>query len=186
FGSIVASVLPIVAVIGLVAGAVYTLKYAFDHNIGGIQTLVLQAAHLIELAWNALVQLFTDGGFSGSVLEELEAGHQGIESFAIQVYVWANRIIEFFSGIAEGFKDALDDLGPEFDEFVGTIHEIADAIGGLTVDTEANGDAFASWGRAGARIGLAFANIVGTVLDVVNAALEVTQGFVETWSDFGP
>src|SRR6185369_5813822 len=61
FGSIVASVLPIVAVIELVAGAVYTLKYAFDHNIGGIQTLVLQAAHLIELAWNALVQLFTDG-----------------------------------------------------------------------------------------------------------------------------
>ncbi len=182
---VMASLLPVIGTIALVVGAVVALKYAIDNNIGGIGDFFAEVWGDITLGFNAVVQLFTDGGFSGAVLDDLENGHDGLENFAIQVYVWANRIGEFFSAIGDEFLDVMGDMGPTFQEFATILEDIAVDLGHLSVDVQGNAEAWATWGGAGARVGHLLADVLGVVLKVINGGLIVIEGFTHKWSTMG-
>jgi hypothetical protein len=85
---------------GVLALAVAGFVVAFRNNVGGIADFARGVWEKISLAFRWLVQLFEQGGFSGAVREELNhAENRGLKDFLINVYLWVNRIRNFFAGI---------------------------------------------------------------------------------------
>ena len=76
--------------IGLVvAGFVYAVR----NNLGGLGAFVHRVWGKIRLGFDALVQLFEQGGFSGAVMAELgRAENSGLKRFLISVYQVAFRV----------------------------------------------------------------------------------------------
>ena len=83
---LVAGFVPHVAALALVLAA---FRVAYQTNLGGFRDLVVQVAHAVGLAVRALTQLFTEGGFSGAVRDELHelAQKKGVLSISDAVLV---------------------------------------------------------------------------------------------------
>ena len=61
----------------------------------------------VNLFVRGLTQLFSQGGFSGDIMKELDkTDNQGLQGFLIKIYVWTGRIKNFFDGtfgVVQGF-----------------------------------------------------------------------------------
>ncbi|HVW29218.1 MAG TPA: phage tail tape measure protein [Polyangiaceae bacterium] len=182
-GGIIAAILPVIAVVALLALAAVGLKIAWEKNLGGIRDFVERVWSRVQLFFQAMSQLFSDGGFSGAVMEELNrAENAGIKQFAIRVFQIIYRIKRFFEGIAEGFGAAIEAAQPVFDAFVGALRRLGEALGivGMEGTDAAAGipsDEFASFGRVIGQIaGVLVEVFVGAltfVIDVVSTAISV-------------
>jgi TP901 family phage tail tape measure protein len=180
-GGIIVSLLPFIAAFALLAVVVTGFVIAFRHDVGGIATFFEGVVARVKLLVQGLVQLFSDGGFSGAVREELnKAENTGVKQFAIRVYQIVYRIQRFFEGVAAGFSAAIEAAGPVFEAFVGALRELGEAFG--IVGTTA-ADALASVGsdryaRAGAKTGEVLGKLVTYLVEGLTAVIRVAAGII--------
>lgn len=164
---------PVIGALALLALGFVALRYAYEENLGGLADMSRKSFAEIRLAWDGLSQLFSQGGFSGSVREELnKAGNEGVRDFAITVYVWAERIKNFFKGISTGFGDSLRENEGIFTEFRESLQLLGTMLSRLFdtgVDVDQNRQKWSSWGESGKSTG----RVLG------EAALEIVRGL--TW-----
>ncbi|MBU8900625.1 phage tail tape measure protein, partial [Corallococcus sp. M34] len=183
-GGFLATVLPAVGAVVLLGVAVAGLAYAVRNNLGGLGDFVERVQERVTLAFRGLVQLFTDGGFSGAVRAELAlAENGGLKDFLINVYLWAHRIHSFFSGIADGFSSGLEAARPTLDAFQATLQRVGEAMGFLSERDDAATAAakFAAFGDAGATVGRALARVFDFVVLGMTATAEVVEGLASQW-----
>ncbi len=129
-GSAILAAAPLVFAIGGIILAFFLLREAFDRNIGGFGDFMRKVFDKVKLSFDAIVQLFTQGGFSGAVRKELnKAGNEGVKNFAITVFLWFNRIKAFFGGIAESFEGIGDSFAPTFEILIDSFKELASIFG---------------------------------------------------------
>lgn len=174
-GGVLSALLPIVGVISVVALGFAALKSAYDANLGGFADRVNSAVASVKLAFSALGQLFASGEFSGAVMEEVDkAENSGIKNFAIRVYVWANRIQEFFAGIGRGFSAAMAAAKPSFDAFSAALTGLMGSFGGLTSQMDSGaGAAFDAAGAKGAVLGQALGKLAVLLVDVATQGVKL-------------
>ena len=118
----------------------------------------------IRLMYQGLVQVFSQGGFSGAVRKELGyAENSGIKKFVIRVYMLFGRLRVFFEGIASGFMKAWDIVGPKFITLFESLKAIAVSLFNVFA---AEGDEVATSSMNSWRVwGDALGSAIGTVLD---------------------
>ncbi|MEO7729595.1 MAG: phage tail tape measure protein [Kofleriaceae bacterium] len=181
FGGLVASLLPLIAEFAVLAVVVAGVVVAFRRDVGGIATFFENVAARIKLVFHGLTQLFSDGGFSGAVMDELnKAENVGVKQFAIRVYQIVYRIQRFFEGLAQGFAAAIEAARPAFDAFVAAVRELGDAFGSVE---SASADALAGIGSdrfasAGAKLGEVLARIITALVDGLTIVLRVASGII--------
>lgn len=197
FDGVAEAIAPVIGVLALFALGFVALRYAYEENLGGLADMSRKSFADIKLAWDGLTQLFSQGGFSGSVREELnKAGNEGVRNFAITVYVWAERIKNFFKGISTGFGDSLRENEGVFTEFRQALQLLGTVLSRLFdtgVDVDANRQKWTSWGESGKSVGHELAGaallIVRGLTWVVVGIAHVLQFFdylSDTLEDVGP
>lgn len=185
-GTVIAALGPAIALIGILAGAAYALKYAYDRNLDGIGDKIRAIWDQIKVFGTAVYQLFTQGGFSGDIRDAFLKGYEtGPLNFAIQVYLLFNRLKNFFVGVWEGFTNTLEASGA-FDAIVEAFEEIQNALGLFENDVEASGAAFDSFGRKGFKVGDLIGKVIEVVLFGFSAAMNVVAGFIAAWGLIKP
>lgn len=116
-----------------VFGIIVVLKLfsmAWESNLGGIRDFGLKVFSKLKLMWNGLIQLFTQGGFSGAVRKELnEAGNIGFKNFVIGVFLWVSQIKAFFRGLGEGLEGLGKVFEPAFTIIVDIMTQLGKALG---------------------------------------------------------
>lgn len=197
--AILAHMLVLGAVLAAIAAPVvlviYGLKKAFDENLGGIRDTFEALYTKVKLVWDALTQVFRDGGFSGQVLADLDkAGNEGIQPFVIKVFVWFNRIKAFFEGLSDGFDAGMKRLAPVFTMLGKAFDELGDALGQLfggANDPEANAKKFHSFESAGESVGRALTAVVkvGTLwltglINLVTMVVHAVGYMIDAWGVF--
>lgn len=163
------------SVIGL---GIYGLYVAFEKNLGGIGTKLRDFYDRMSLIWEGLGQLFSDGGFSGKVRDELnKTQNAGLKQFLIEVFTFAARIEELFTGIGRGFEQGLGRASPIFEALGNAFTRLGSAIAhvfGGENDPQKKADAFRRFGNAGESVGNALekvVNILTTAFTYVTIAL---------------
>jgi TP901 family phage tail tape measure protein len=181
FGAIATAVGPALVAIAAGAAVIYAFKYAVDNNLGGIADTFNEKFGGVRLAFDALKQLFMDGGFSGEVREEfLKGGNPAIE-FAKQVYVVANRVQAFLQGMGEGFSAVMDRAGPSFEQFTDALQLLGNALGLTSTTAKENGDAFDAMIGTGASFGQTVAGIAVFLVDTATAVIAFAAGVARMW-----
>lgn len=186
--SVAAAFAPVIAALALVSLAFYAVREAYDRNLGGLASMVDGAADKISLAFRALGQLFSDGGFSGDVMDELNrADNMGLKNFAIRVYVTVARIKAAFDGLATGFFDAVNAAKPSFDAFVSSLQKIGEAFSGVTEGHDATDalETFQKFSSTGEKVGSALGKIATAVVDIMTSAISFTAGVVKGLDGIG-
>lgn len=186
--SIISALAPVIAVLALVALAFYALREAYDRNLGGLASMIDGAADKIHLAFSALGQLFSDGGFSGDVMDDLsKADNMGLKNFAIRVFVTVARIKAAFGGIADGFFGVINSMKPSIDALMTALGGVGEAFSGLfeghdSTDATSTFDAFVSGGKT---VGNALGLVAKAVVEVATAAINFFSGFVSKLAPVG-
>jgi TP901 family phage tail tape measure protein len=180
-GGMVVSLLPLIAAFAVLALVVAGFVVAFRHDLGGIATFFESLWQRIKLLFQGLMQVFSDGGFSGAVMAELgRAENAGVKQFAIRVYQIVYRLQRFFEGVADGFGAGIQAARPVFEAFVAALRELGEAFG--VIGTR-SADALAAIGsdryaRAGASLGETLARIVAVLVDGLTVVIRVAAGFI--------
>lgn len=180
-GGLMASLLPAVAIFGLLSLVVAGFAIAFKRDLGGIRSFFENTWGRMKLLFQGLVQLFQDGGFSGAVMDELNrAENTGIKQFAIRVFQMVFRIQRFFEGLAAGFGAAIDAARPTFEAFVGALRELGEAFGlvGGAASGALAGIHSDKYAAAGASIGEVFGKVVAVIVDALTIIIRVTTGII--------
>lgn len=178
---------PVLLAVGAIIAVLYAFKRAYENNLGGFADFVNGIVSTVSLAWDGLKQAFGDGGFSGSVADELnKADNAGIKNFVVRLFVTAERIKEFFSQVGSGISSVIDAAGPSFAAFGAAISRIAGTFSGLWEGLDAT-DATSTFDKIAAA-GLAVGNVIGRVItaaiNIVTVALDILGGVFD--SAFGP
>ena len=189
-GAMMQMMIPLVAVGGLVIAVVMGIKQAFEANVGGLRDTVLPTVAKIQLAWSALSQAFSQGGFSGAVRDELnKAENQGIKNFAINVYSWFSRIGNFFEGLKKGFISASDAAGPTFARLSLAIDKVGGAflrLFGGKQDPNKASQAFDRFGESGSKVGSVIEKVAEVVASGLSHAMEFSASFMDTINVWSP
>lgn len=190
---VIASLWPLWLAIGAGILIIKAFQVAYAENFGSMVDWARSAYDKVALAFNALVQLFEKGGFSGAVLKELEKSkNQGIEAFAIHVYVIVNRIKNLFTGMADGFAKALKGNRAVFETFMRAVRGLGEAFGFLESKSnpKENIASWKTWGKVGATIGTIFARIAEVITTGLTFAIRILTGYVNgfkaSWTLLGP
>jgi TP901 family phage tail tape measure protein len=126
----VASVLgPLAFLIGGVTLALSALGVAYKRDIGGFGSWVRSTVEQAKLAWEGLIQVFSDGGFSGKVREELNrAENQGVKEFVIAVFTWVGRVKNFFREVGSSFAAFVEEARPVVEDFINALSEVGQKL----------------------------------------------------------
>ncbi|GAB4212474.1 MAG: hypothetical protein OHK0013_35260 [Sandaracinaceae bacterium] len=183
-GGLLATILPAVLIFGVLALAVAGFVVAFRNNVGGIADFFRRVGERISLAFRGIVQLFEQGGFSGAIREELNrAENRGLKDFLINVYLWVNRIRNFFAGLATGFSAGIEAARPTITAFLSALTRLGAALGFLSERDDAStaSSRFREFGATGERVGRALARVFELVVQAMTTLVEVGQGVAEGW-----
>jgi TP901 family phage tail tape measure protein len=189
FGGLVAVLLPAILIVAAIGVAIAGLYVAFQKNLGGIADFAQRVWARVSLFFSGLKQLVEDGGFSGAVRDELNrAENRGLKDFLINVYLWANRVWNFLSGIAAGFSKGVDAAKPTIDAFLASLTKLGTALGFVSErdDAATATSKFEAFGATGARVGAVLATIFEFIVQVMTAAVDVARGVVEGWNMIAP
>jgi TP901 family phage tail tape measure protein len=178
---------PLFAVaIGLIAALVAAgagLYLAYKYNIGGFADAVHSAFMKVKLAFEAIVQLFSQGGFSGAVRTEMnKAENSGIRQFAIQIFMWVGRIKNFLVSLAAGFQMALSTMGPTFEALASAFGRLVGLFGVAQDGPKEAVSAWNQWGNAGVAVGKMIGGALDVVVRVITGVIDLIAGFVEEWA----
>jgi TP901 family phage tail tape measure protein len=179
FASLVTLIVPVIAGFGALAAVVAGFVLAFRSNLGGIADFAQRVGERISLAVRGLVQLFTQGGFSGAVRDELHrAENQGLKDFLIHVFQIGFRIQRFFEAIGQGFSSAIEQARPVFEAFVEALGRLGEALG--LVSSEAAGVAASVPSATFADFGRIVGQISGVLVEVFVGALTLVMDVLST------
>ncbi len=176
-------------------GAISSLKKAISNAgvlFGGqFEESFTHAVQAANLAVRGLTQLFSQGGFSGEVMEEMDkAGNGGIKNFAIQTFLWIKRIQNFFSGLVDSFKEEFKQWQPFVDALVVSFGALGQALGITSQSANDNASKFDAFGSAGNNVGTILAGLVGTLAGALNGAIILATASVAAfkyqWDLIGP
>jgi len=170
------TLLPAIAAVAALGLVIAGLAYAVRHNLGGLGDLVQRVWAKVTLGFEALVQLFEQGGFSGAVRAELgRAENTGLKRFLITLYQVAFRVGRVWDGLVAGFTFALDDAAPAFEVLGATLKELGAALLELfqAITGQAAGLPSDEYRGFGELVGAALAGIVKWTA----AAITVTVSF---------
>ena len=179
---IVSALGPAILIIGVVGAALYAFKRAVDLNLGGVGDAFAGFKDGVTQTWDALGQLFTQGGFSGALRDEFLKGNNAFVNFAVKIYLIANRVKNFFAGIWDGLTSAVDAI--DFSGLTSAFDGLMDLFGGVKNDAGAAGNAFEMFGKAGQIVGGVIGKVAGVVTSVLAAAINVVAGFAEGWDQW--
>lgn len=190
FAATAGAVLPLIAIGGTLVAAVYAIKRAFDENVGGFRDYVIPIFEKVKLTWDALTQVFTQGGFSGAVRDELNtsAGAE-IKNFAITAFMWFSRVENFVDALKRGFESAAGVAGPTFQRLGVALTNLGDALGKLfggKSDPAAAAASFDKFGNAGFRVGEILEKVTEAIVSGVTWVVEEWTGFISTIQDWMP
>lgn len=174
---------PVTLVLGGVAAAIYGIKAAIDANVGGIGDSFFAAIDKIKLGVQGALQLFGDGGFSGGVRENLnKAENSGLKNFLVTVFVWVERIRNFFRGVGEGISQGMAIAQPTFDAFGAALDRVLKALG-LTSENDpaSNVSKWEKWGKTGETVGKAVSGALEWVVGAITKAIEFGEAFFANW-----
>ena len=183
-GGLLATILPAVLIFGVLALAVAGFVVAFRNNVGGIADFARGVWEKVSLAFRGLVQLFEQGGFSGAVRDELNrAETRGLKDFLINVFLWVNRIRNFFSGIAAGFSAGIEAARPTLEAFMNALTRLGTALGFLSERDDASTASarFREFGSTGERVGRVLATVFELIVQAMTAVVEVAEGVAQGW-----
>jgi TP901 family phage tail tape measure protein len=187
FGKVLLVMLPVIATIGVLIGIFYALRQAYTQNVGGIADMLHNVFTKVRLGFRAIVQLFTDGGFSGAVRDELnEAGNSGIKKFAINLFLVVARIQNFFEGVVSGIKENIGSVAPAFESLKNAFFRLAEALG-LTegaIDHAAAKNSFDKWGNAGKTAGALIVDAIEIITKTITALTDIFTGLIKGWNKF--
>ncbi len=188
FLSLLGTMLPVIAAIALITLAFYGFKIAYEQNIGGFADFVDRQVARVKLVFEGLAQLFTQGGFSGAVRDELnQAKNQGLKSFLIDVYVFAKRIEHAFEGIRQGFAAWVETVDGPIQDLIAAFEKLETTLGflgdGGTVDQAKS--KWAAFGSAGVKIGHVLGQAFEIVIAIVQAVVEIFDGMASTFKYTG-
>jgi TP901 family phage tail tape measure protein len=172
---LVSTMLPAIATVALLGIVVAGFVYAVRNNLGGLGDFVHRLWEKVRLGFDALVQLFEQGGFSGAVMTELgRAENSGLKRFLISVYQVAFRVGRAWDGLVAGFTAALDEAAP-FEVLGATVDDLGRALLELfqALTGSAAGLPSDEYRGFGELVGSALAGIVKWTA----AALSVTASF---------
>ncbi|MGQ0507548.1 MAG: phage tail tape measure protein, partial [Myxococcaceae bacterium] len=184
-GGLVATVLPAIAIFGVLALAVAGFVVAFRKNVGGIADFFERVGERVSLAFRSLMQLFEQGGFSGAVRDELNrAENQGLKDFLVNVFLWGNRLQNFFSGIGTGISAGIAAARPSIDTFICVLGRIGAGFGFLSERDDAGTAAarFEEFGGVGQRVGAVLAGAFELVVRGMTVIAQVAEGVAQGWS----
>ncbi len=193
FAGMAAALLPVLLYIGALALAVQAVRYVIQNNIGGLGTAWSNFTERVGMGVRGLIQLFTQGGLSGAVMEFFaRAENSGLKRFIVSLYQIGFRVVQFFRGLREGFGAGLEAAAPAFERLAGGLRMLGEALGLVS----ANGTAAAagipsqSFAEKGAQIGIAFAKVIEWISDALARGAAfftgVVEGFFATMSFFSP
>lgn len=150
--------LPLAAGIATITLALGALGVAYKRDIGGFGTWMRSTVDQAKLAWDGLVQVFAEGGFSGKVREELNrAESQGVKEFVIAVFTWVGRVKNFFSEVGRGFSMFIEQAKPVVEDFTSALTEVGQSL--FLVGENDPTKTLGKWERFGA-----IGRVVGTEL----------------------
>jgi len=155
---------------------------AIKYNLGGLGDFVESIASKIKVGFEALKQLFSQGGFSGAIAAEMDkAENSGLRRFVIRLYQIGFRIMKFFEGFKAGFAQTLDAMGPTFDRLTDAFRGLGEALGivGTKGQDAVAGLPSEKFAEKGARIAAVVARVVGWIADIISTVVEYMSGFIE-------
>jgi phage-related protein len=192
-GGIMATLLPAILIVGLLAAVIAGFVVAFQKNLGGIGDFTKTVWEKVQLFFSGLKQLFEQGGFSGAVRDELnKAENLGLKQFLIRLYQIAYRIQQIWEGFKAGFARTIDEARPVFEDLVDAFselgREIAAIFGGVASGAASLPSAeFRSFGQIA---GSAIATVVTWLTKLIAIFTRITSGIVagfkSMWEYIGP
>ncbi len=188
-GGIVAVMLPAIAVVAAIGLAIAGLYVAFQKNVGGIADFSQRMWARVSLFFDAIKQLVEQGGFSGAVREELnKAENAGLKDFLINLFLWGNRISNFFGGIATGFSAGVEAARPTLDRFMAALGRLGMALGFLSErdDAGAAGAKFKAFGTTGESVGRTLAVAFDLLVQGMTAVIHIATGVASAWDMVRP
>jgi TP901 family phage tail tape measure protein len=180
-GGILASLLPVILIIGVLALVVAGFYIAFKKNLGGIGDFARQVWDKVSLFFRGLMQLFKQGGFSGAVREELNrAENLGLKRFLIAVWQIAYRIQQVWRGFTQGFTSTVEAARPVFEDLVDAFSELGREIGALFGEIAGGAaglpsDKFLSFGQV---VGTVLGTILKLAVKIIAVFARITAGIV--------
>lgn len=147
------------------------------------------AIQMANLFVRGLSQLFTQGGFSGEVREQLDK-HLGIKGFAEGVFMWIKRIQNFFGNLVDTFQSTFAQFEPLLDVLSASFGALGMALGITSQSADENASAFDKFGAAGGSVGSTMAYLAGAIIPMIITAIHILTGAVEVvkmaWEELGP
>lgn len=183
----------IIAAMGLLVGgpivaALVALKVAWDDNLGGMRDTLVAFWSKVKLVYDGITQLFTDGGFSGAVMAELDkAENSGLKQFAIEVFMWGSRIKAFFEAIGTAFHAVALKMAPVFAELVSAFTRLGNAFTALfggPNNPEANAAKYDAFVEAGVRVAQVLGDITTAIIEGVTWVTNLVAAIGE-WAATG-
>ena len=102
FTGLLATIWPVTLAIAAVSAAIALFKLAYEKNFGGFADFVDRVSRKLRLLWDGITQLFSQGGFSGAVREELgKAENSGLKRFLIGIFRFVHHVKKIFVGICD-------------------------------------------------------------------------------------
>ena len=180
-GGIMASLLPAILIIGLLATVVAGFYIAFKKNLGGIGDFARRVWEKVSLFFQGLKQLFDQGGFSSAVREELNrAENLGLKRFLIAVWQIVYRIQQVWEGFTQGFTATIEAARPVFEDLVDAFSEVGQELSALFSEIAGGAaglpsEKFLSFGQV---VGAVFGAIATAAVQVIAVFARITAGIV--------
>lgn len=167
FVGLTLAILPFIAAVLGAAGAVALAVMAIRRNLGGLGDWWESTTHRLSLLWHGLTQLFTEGGFSGAIREELNrTENAGLRRFVVNIFRIGFRLRQFWEGFSDRMAVGIDMLGGVFGELKDAFVELGQALGFVSEQ-----GAEAAAGIPSRRFAEAGARIAAVVTDVLRVAI---------------
>jgi TP901 family phage tail tape measure protein len=184
-----AALWPVALTVVAVAAVVAAFVVAYRRNFGGIADATQRVVQKVQLFYNAMKQVFTDGGFSGAVREELnKTENSGLKGFVIALYRIAYRIQRFGEGIRDGFVAAMEEARPVFDDLQAAASrlwsELSKLFGGMSEGAAGiPSDKFAAFGAVVGKVIGRVATVSVALLDVLTWVYGgIVEGLRGAWT----
>lgn len=169
----------------LVGATIGIVSYGIKQNVGGIGDTFKLAYGKVKLSIDALKQLFSQGGFSGDVLKELDrAENQGVKKFAVAVWSNALRLKNFISEAWTSLKGWLKDMEPAFQALGSALWDLGRALGFVDKnDPDKNRQSWNSWADAGRVLGKVIGAVAEFIVRDLTMAIKVATPAVQLLRD---
>lgn len=177
------ALLPAIALAGAAAilfiGTLFTLKRAFDLNIGGFGDTVRRVVGQVKLFFEGLFQLIDKGFISGDTAKKLrQPENVPILRLLGTIVRVGFRAQKFFDGLMSGFNSALLGSRKNFEALSTAIGKLGAALGLVSETADASLGPSSDFAKAGKFIGNLIGRFFVGFVDLLTFAVTGIAGFV--------